>query len=679
MRINVLLFAISGVLGFYTGCYSPSLPNDVEMSLALANDSGLRRLLLDYQQNDEERFEAACFLIANAKWHKFVGGTSCYDNNIEKIIQRTDSLCFSSFQAKFTDFNDTFCLKSWLSDTLNHNEPKACEFNVPKLCPNKLVTDIEVLDSAFVSEQIEYAFDLRDRYEHVKRLSFDDFCEYVLPYRGVSDFPFLYTNEQLANHFSAFLNQAGGNASAAVVLYNNYLKWVNAVNGNYPLAYSTGLPELLFKNKRNCVDKVHFATLALRSAGFPMAIEFNMAYRAAPFRHFMCALLDVSGEFMPFNAEKGIPEKDNSRFVSCLNIYRLSFSAQSNTPYFMRGEDEYLPVEFYSPCIKDVSEEYLEVVALDLPLNNVDFKNKLVYLATINTHGMLTPVTWGLVEGQQVNFKKVIPDQIYFPIVYNQWGRQIPVAKPFVLRSGTGTFGNYRIEPLNDPTGVFVDVELRRKYPRKPHLEVCARTAVGIVVLGSNCSGFSDADTISVIERVPDTYWEDLSLSCKKKYKYYRIVASNMSKTLPLSEICFGKSNHAGEFVQISELISKHPEVSDGNVQTTTEKPFVDFFSENAVSPTHLRYMIKHADNTIVPGHQYRLYEWSDEQGWSIVWDKKSEGYSICAEHLEIGRLYWLSDVTEGVEEMPFVVNKDGSVDFTHDWILEDTYLKTRS
>ena len=408
MRINVLLFAISGVLGFCTCCYSPSLPNDVEMSLALANDSGLRHLLLDYQQNDEERFKAACFLIANAKWHKFVGGKCNYDVEIDKIIQRSDSLCFSSFQANFTDFNDTFCLKSWLSDTLNHNEPKACEFNVPKLCSNKLVTDIEVLDSAFVSEQIEYAFDLRDRYEHVRRLSFDDFCEYVLPYRGVSDFPFLYTNEQLANHFSAFLNQAGGNATAAVVLYNNYLKWVNAVNGNYPLAYSTGLPELLFKNKRNCVDKVHFATLALRSAGFPIAIEFNMAYRAAPFRHFMCALLDSSGEFMPFNAEKGIPEKDNSRFVSCLNIYRLSFSAQSNTPYFMRGEDEYLPIEFYSPCIKDVTDEYMDVVSLKYALKNKSTENKLAYLATINTHGLLTPVTWGCIDGDEVLFEKVV-------------------------------------------------------------------------------------------------------------------------------------------------------------------------------------------------------------------------------------------------------------------------------
>jgi hypothetical protein len=86
--------------------------------------------------------------------------------------------------------------------------------------------------------------------------------------------------------------------------------------------------------------------------------------------------------------------------------------------------------------------------------------------------------------------------------------------------------------------------------------------------------------------------------------------------------------------------------------------------------------MIKHADNTIVPGHQYRLYEWDDEQGWSVVWDRKSEGYSICAEHLEIGRLYWLSDTTTGVEEMPFVVNEDGTIEFTHSWILENIYAK---
>lgn len=671
MRFLISSFCIGWTLIFSVSCKTDALPHDVETALAMSGDSSLRNLLLDYRQNDEERFKAACFLVAHAGWHYYLGGETCYDERIDSIIKRTDSLCLQSFNTHCVNNMDTLCLQRWLNDTLKHRAFQLRDLKVASASRYTKVSDIETIDSAFVSKQVEHAFALRERYESVRQLSDTDFYEFILAYRGIDDYPFLYTNEELAKHFFPVLNSANEDAYTAANLYNHYLKWVNSVNGEYPLPYSTGMPELLYRNKRNCVDKVHFATLALRSCGYPIAIDFNMAYRAAPFRHYMCALRSETGEFLPFNAEKGIPENDDSRFVACLNIYRSTFACQRNTPYFLRGEHEFLPIEFYSPCIKDVTDEYMDVVSLKYALKNKSTANKLAYLATINTHGLLTPVTWGCIEGDEVLFEKVVTEQIYFPIIYSQWGKLIPIGKPFVLRDGKTD-----IELLNHPNGRFIDAELKRKYPRKPHLVACAQSAVGTTVLGSNHPDFSNADTLGIIQKCPDTYWEELPLGGMKKYKYYRVESSKQAQTLPLSEILFGKLGKTNEFIPLHDITSAENEITDNNVQTTSDKAYIDFCAHGEQTPTHLRYMIKHADNTIVPGHQYRLYEWDDEQGWKVVWDRKSEGYSICAEHLEIGRLYWLSDTTTGVEEMPFVVNEDGTIEFTHSWILENIYAK---
>lgn len=55
------------------------------------------------------------------------------------------------------------------------------EFSIDMLTRKK---DIEVVDSAFLVEHIEWAFKVWKEQPWGGNVNFEDFCEYILPYRG---------------------------------------------------------------------------------------------------------------------------------------------------------------------------------------------------------------------------------------------------------------------------------------------------------------------------------------------------------------------------------------------------------------------------------------------------------------------------------------------------------------
>lgn len=70
------------------------------------------------------------------------------------------------------------------------------DFNLNK---NEKKYDIKTIDSVYLCENIELAYDAWQKYPWSKSYSFQDFCEYILPYR--------IGNEKLTNWRSFFFNR----------------------------------------------------------------------------------------------------------------------------------------------------------------------------------------------------------------------------------------------------------------------------------------------------------------------------------------------------------------------------------------------------------------------------------------------------------------------------------------
>ena len=164
-----IIFAIIVILIFF---YYPRdmYPENVKNSLELAGDNAkeLRLVLDNYKnENDSLKLEAAYFLIGNMSGHCFVN----------YVLEDTSE---NEIQFNVNDYeNYEQLIKAF--DELE-NKHGVLDFN-----RKDKFEDITNIEGDFLIKHIDAAFKAWRNKPWAKNLSFEDFCEYVLPYRGSSE------------------------------------------------------------------------------------------------------------------------------------------------------------------------------------------------------------------------------------------------------------------------------------------------------------------------------------------------------------------------------------------------------------------------------------------------------------------------------------------------------------
>lgn len=696
--IVALALCGAGTAGASVEVRDREFPPAVERALSAAggNRASLERMLLRYKRGkDRERYEAACYLVAGMPWHAQGGRVVSYDRRMDSLRHAADAAYYGLIRGTTAEAQESDPLHRTLVDSaaaaaarvglLHFGEPEV----VAADCP-----DVVSLDGDFVRAQVEHAFALRRGVERVRRLSFDDFCEYVLPYRSIGDYPIVTPAEELHSIFAKYLMADTARSVAYVAArYNRAMWWLRRWHGAYPYETTTGLPELFYMGFHDCVDIAHYCAQTLRACGVPAAVEYNVAYKLWSTRHFSVAVPDEAGVWRAFSPESELPVEAPGKFLPSLNILRLHFAPWRDNPAAL-ASGEPLPYELADPCIEDVTARYMETVTLTLKAPaELPAGRRLAYLASFRSSSGLVPVTWGEIDGARRNvcFNHVVPDNVYFPVYCNDAGGLVPFGQPFLLRRDTAAEGHCVMEPLG-ATGdtATVDAVLLRKYPRKPRLLRQAEAAVGTVVLGSDDAAFRTADTLGVIRDVPDTRWTDLALDVRRPYRYYRVAAPSSDPHLHLAEIQFLARRSRGYGNVIAPAAPRGAAADsvwvrlmdeplekccwkaeyDGRVETAPDVwPDVTLRLEEPQWVERLRFVVKHADNGVRPGDTYRLWEWTDA-GWAPLWEKRAETDELPAGTLRVGGLYWLSDVSRGREELPFVVDGHSAQCFPHEIVV---------
>jgi len=694
--------ALIGLFGCFlwvpAGRAGNGFPDDVEQALARAggNRASLEKMLHRYRRSgDREKYRAACFLVRHMTWHSLGGHVVSYDAAVDSFRRAADSAYYALIAGTTALMQETDPLHRALVDSSRAaaERVKAYAFREPVVEPEEL-PDIATLDGRFLTKQIEHAFELRRRVDRVRRMPFADFCEQILPYRAIGGYPLVTGADELYGIFGKYLQaDTARNYVALIERYNRALWWLRHFHGAYPFETTLGFPDLFFTGFHDCVDIAEYGAKILRACGVPAMVEYNQAYRIWSSRHFMVAIPDSLGRWMPFSPETEVPSSDYRGYRPCLNIVRLHFSRQENNPYSLRNAGEPLPEGMADPCMEDVSAGYMDVARLTLPLDAaVPAARKLVYLASFEPGNGLTAVTWGVRTARGFVFDCAVKDHLYFPAYCGDDGALRPFGTPFELHSDSLRPSEGRIVPLPRSAGVKVPVTLRRKYPRKPRLLRQAEAAVGTLVLGCDEPDFKQPDTLAVLTTVPEAEWTDLPLDVRRPYRYYRVKAPQADPYLHLAELQFlsRKSHGYANVMEPTPLDGgparcdsvwdrlmdepldrcKWKAEYDGNVQTAPDRwPDVTLRLETPQWVERLRYVVKHADNGILPGDTYRLLKWG-ANGWEEVWVRQADTNRLDAGPLEVGALYWLCDISRGREELPFVVQTDGTVRFPHDWVI---------
>lgn len=694
--MRILFFV--GMLILIYACRT--IPDDVKESLELAgsNKGELEKVLRHYgwHSRDSQKFRAACFLIGNMRWHYSTKQIKNVDPQIKWFSQVADSAYNAIWQESGGSLSalnrcETILRKrfKWLTDSV-----RKCHFRKSEVSSD-VFPDLRALDSKFLIDHIDNAFRQWKQSPFARQLSYDDFCEYLLPYRSLRAYPITASGNVLSGKYEKFVCHDSSETLAQHVRRYN----CRITAGRNLLGWRTikdfGIYNLSFRG-HDCIDVAVWGADILRSCGIPVKVEYCDAYRSYAGRHFFCAALDTTGIWQGFSIESEVPGRKNWTIGSMMNLYRWCYGAQKNTPYFLKREGEYLPSLFATPCFREVTSERVPVARVRIPFP-VKTSNRLAYLAAFQAKRELAPVTWGTIDSvrQEVCFDNTMFRRLYFPVYYE--GQELRFfGDPFYIVSDTTVDSGFRLHTFRTDTSDRKNIVLTRKFSRKPNMVKIAEEMVGATFVGANRKDFSDGQVLYTIKAPPEPGFQDYVLSHPVRYKYFRFCApdahphahvgtveyltdrkygySNVMEPVPLTVSSPADTADSGlgkRWVKLMdapwEKMKLRPE-ADGNMQTApSNKRMVTLQLKHPQTVCRIRFAPKNADNGIHRDEEYELFYWDD--GWHSCGYQKPRYEYLEYHNVPQGGLLWLRNYSTGMEEMPFVI-RDGKQVFLYPEII---------
>ena len=397
---------------------------EIQLTLNQAGDNApqLMNVLSHYSENpkDSLKLQAAKFLIRAMYWHENIT-SPVWDEYYSKL----DSINrLTSRRGYITPEQDSLYRQLTKEDSMITNMP-----------------DSRIINTDSLILHIEEAF----KYYKPERMSFSDFCEYLLPYRigkervGAQWLP-LYRQSAMQ---SICYNGADSIEDVYSHLHNvlRLLKKDHKAQVIYEDEIEAGYSPMLLDNMRRgtCTNYSELACFLFRSLGIPTAIDLIPAWANRSIAHSWNAFVSdipledtvTTRDFsLAANLWDSIGHHIMNREERISKIYRITFSAQT-TSLAYRHSDEDIHGFFQSPFLKDVTKEYLKVADVDVYVDNLTDHDSFIYLATFDNRNWV-PVAWADLRHGKAVFQDVGQGVVYLPCRYIK-GNVQAVASPFVL------------------------------------------------------------------------------------------------------------------------------------------------------------------------------------------------------------------------------------------------------
>lgn len=629
---------------------------DIDITMAGENVDEIRAAKKYFErQEEDEVIDAGYYLLDNMRFHSSDVRSEYIPDSLRQWLLSTDSI-FLSLCMKCESFDNIS--KAALDSCRSIVKEKISSYG--KCEPHNDYThklDLQELSSDFIVEHVNHAYKMWKTSPFASNLSFEEFKEYILPYRAVNNYGFLETGQTYHTIFSKYvLLDCPKDVASVVRNYNQSINNLRDLNGKVGRKRMLSYYDLYSRDHHDCTDIANYGVNILRACGIPTALDFNISYRDFVGRHYFCAVMDeTTHRWLPFNPESSLPG-ENWDVSEDLNIYRQTFGAQYDTPYFQRGAKEKIPSILSSPCIKDVTSNYKKVysITLDVP---TDTHSRLAYLTTFNrSEGGTMAVTWCRINTGKAKFNNVVPNVLYFPMVYTEEGKEEFFSEPFFMCSDgeiktlSSYYHNLQIVDTYDT------ITLYRKYPRKSSMRKKAEELVGGQFIGSNDKTFKTYDVLYEITEVPESNITQYPFSRTGKYKYYRYQAP---VSTPHANISILEWNYDNTTLRLSNGRLWKNEYwkaeYDGNMQTAPcPYPNITLELEQAEEIDGVSFAPINADNGIKIGNRYELMYW--QKGWQSAGNTVASSNEVIFKNVPSKTVYWLINHTEGKEESPFLI-----------------------
>lgn len=592
-------------------CHERQEESKLEYALKLAgnNRPELEKVLHHYSQKKEDslKLKAARFLIENMPGHYSLEGSM-----IDRYRRYIYSDTISSYHAKKA-------LEITLSQTKNI------------LLASRKKEDVQFIQADYLIHHIDRCFQNLYTYSWLENLPFEIFLEYLLPYR--------FANEQL----DTWIDSLHINPQSLLSL-----KFQDDAKYSFNAVEKISLKERYMPVSLNTLIKIHqpalysdckYITLNInieqRAKQFPSAIDYIPHYPNRNGYHYWNVL--VSPEFNNTTLTNVVERR-------AAKVFRKTFSRHSiPSP----APNEYIPPLFMNPFHKDVTSLYLKTADITIKAKHIlNRPVKHLYLSVFSQQSWC-PIAISPIENGIYKFNQLGKNIVYLPEYY-LGTTKLAYDYPFILNSQGKT-----IQLIPD-TCQKQDIQLIRKYPFPSLLYLYNEQLSTTCLEGCNQKNFQHPDTL-LKELTSAITYSFGQPDTRKQYRYLRFSA-------PMGQIAeIILLDSLGQRLQCS-VPQEAQAAFDNDLFTNCNnlKAIIDLGT-----PRHISKMIcipRNDGNGIYPGNKYELFYY-DKNGWQSLGTQIASDYQLNYKNVPSGALYWLRNLTTGIEERIFTI-KNGIIRF---------------
>lgn len=631
--------------------WSCTQKTNLEYALMQAGDNRaeLEKVLRHYA-NDSLKYAAVCFLIENMPYHYcYTGEEVEYDKRYFKMLAETaltpEDIADSLKRGKmFMDFDE-----------------------------EELKYDIQEVDSAYLVNNVDWAFKVWREQPWGARVGFEDFCEYILPYR-VGDESLTEWREVIYNKFNPLLDSIRGKSEGAypwvvAEALLDSLKKRPIRFTSYPYAKHSVGPQVVDWLSGNCLELTDALTYIYRALGIPAGCDVMLMRGDNNVAHYWNFVQDkYCDAFYCSPLYPALLEQAHTYYTPKGKVYRKTFSLNREMMEQMNERPENIHPIFRFPLMRDVTDIYTDseqtINISESRLYEKPKKNEIVYLC-LSSKMAWVPVAWSYCKKQQVSFDNVDGNVVFRLAVYRD-KHLIPLSDPFWVNKELDYFRFFGSQDAAE------SVTLLHKF--NLFIEPFIERMVGGVFEGSNDADFSQKDTLFIVRDKPVRLRNVVSLGETKKYRYLRYCGPpggycNVSEvefykgkndTIPLKGKIIGTPG-----INSDDKSHWYTNVFDGDPYTSFDYHLPDsgWAGIDLGIPVAIEKIIftpRNRDNFIRAGDKYELFY--DKKGvWTSAGRVIAKSDSLVY-NVPKGALLYLRNYTRGMDERIFEYYDGGQV-----------------
>lgn len=367
------------------------------------NRGELERVLEHYRRTGEKlKLRAARFLIANLKGHGYILATY-YDADHHEV----------PFNA--LDYPDYATARAAL-DALEK------EHGTLDYGRKQFDADLQTITADYLIENIDLAFQAWRERPWARGLSFEAFCQYVLPYRGSNE-PVNSWRAACRQRYAdlpAKMQDPHDAQEAASLIEQDARQWVRFNDLYYLHPTDQGFDEMNRTRQGRCEDMTNMMLYALRANAIACTSDYTPYWADRDNNHAWEVVLDAQGH------------GSAKLFSRAAKVYRKTFAIQRDNLACIKGADEKVPRWLSGKNYLDVTPQYMETTDVTLTLEQAPPpRAHFAYLCVFNG-GEWKAIHWGKLHGRRVTFTRMGRNIAYLPAYYVDQKLQ-PAGPPFIL------------------------------------------------------------------------------------------------------------------------------------------------------------------------------------------------------------------------------------------------------